>query len=145
VAVVLNEEAVKMLGWDDPIGKKLHNFFSNQGIFTVIGVIKDYHYESTHQKIRPMALFHNDGYYQRGQNLIAVRFAPENISDVLNYVEKRWKEATPGVPFNYSYLDEEFGKLYLNEQKTQQVLAIFCFRCNFYCINGIIWTCIFHC
>ncbi len=55
-AVILNEEAVKLLGWDEPLGKKVNNWGNNQGVFTIIGVVKDFHIKSLHQPIEPFGL-----------------------------------------------------------------------------------------
>ncbi len=126
-AVILNEEAVKLLGWDEPLGKKVNNWGNNQGFFTIIGVVKDFHYESLHQKIRPMALFLEGGYYKRVQRNIALSINADNISEVISFANDKWNEFAPGIPFDYTFLDEQYGQLYDNERKTQQVLAIFAF------------------
>ena len=56
----------------------------------MIGVVRDYHYESLHQEIRPMALFLIGGYYQRTPQYISVRMITDNVSETIEFVEKTW-------------------------------------------------------
>ncbi len=136
-AAVLNEKAVELLGWDDPIGKRINNWARNRGDFTVIGVIKDYHYESLHQEIRPQALFLSDGYYTNVESYISVRLNTENISETIGYVENTWKDFAPNKPFEYSFLDEDYDNLYMNEQQTRKLFSIFSFLAIFIACLGL--------
>lgn len=124
-AAILNEKAVKLLGWENPIGKKINNWSRNRGNFTVVGVIKDYHYESLHQEIRPQALFLSGGYYQNIESYISVRLNTENISETVKYVGSTWNDFAPGKPFEYSFLDEDYDNLYVNEKQTRKLFTIF--------------------
>jgi putative ABC transport system permease protein len=136
-AAVLNEKAVELLGWDDPIGKRINNWARNRGNFTVIGVIKDYHYESLHQEIRPQALFLSGGYYTNVESYISVRLNTENISETIGYVENTWKDFAPNKPFEYSFLDEDYDNLYMNEQQTRKLFSIFSFLAIFIACLGL--------
>jgi len=136
-AAVLNEKAVELLGWDDPIGKRINNWARNRGNFTVIGVIKDYHYESLHQEIRPQALFLSGGYYKNVESNISVRLNTENISETIGYVENTWKDFAPNKPFEYSFLDEDYDNLYMNEQQTRKLFSIFSFLAIFIACLGL--------
>lgn len=124
-AAVLNEKAVELLGWDNPIGKRINNWAQNRGNFVVIGVIKDYHYESLHHKIRPMALFLSGGYYTNVERCISVRLNSENISGTIKYIENTWNNFAQNMPFEYSFLDEDFDNLYINEKQTRKLFTIF--------------------
>jgi putative ABC transport system permease protein len=126
-AAILNEKAVELLAWENPIGKKINNWSQNRGNFTVIGVIKDYHYESLHQEIRPQALFLSGGYYTNTENCISVRLNTENISETVKYIEDTWNNFALNKPFEYSYLDEDYDNLYLNEKQTRKLFTIFSF------------------
>jgi len=136
-AAVLNEKAVELLGWDDPIGKRINNWARNRGNFTVIGVIKDYHYESLHQEIRPQALFLSGGYYTNVESYVSVRLITENISETIGYVENTWKDFAPNKPFEYSFLDEDYDNLYMNEQQTRKLFSIFSFLAIFIACLGL--------
>jgi len=124
-AAVLNEKAVELLGWDNPIGKRINNWAQNRGNFVVIGVIKDYHYESLHHKIRPMALFLSGGCYTNVERYISVRLNSENISGTIKYIENTWNNFAQNMPFEYSFLDEDFDNLYINEKQTRKLFTIF--------------------
>ncbi|MFC2167810.1 ABC transporter permease [Acidobacteriota bacterium] len=139
-AVVINEKAADLLGWDDPIGKKMNNWSTNRGNFTVIGVIKDYHYESLHQTIRPQALFLSGGYYTNNENYISVRLNTENITETRNFVEKTWNNFAPNMPFEYSFLDQDYDNLYINEKQTRKLFTVFSVLAIFYSLSGSVWS-----
>jgi len=136
-AAILNEKAVKLLGWENPIGKKINNWSRNRGNFTVVGVIKDYHYESLHQEIRPQALFLSGGYYQNIESFISVRLNTENISETVKYVGSTWNDFAPEKPFEYSFLDEDYDNLYVNEKQTRKLFTIFSFFAIFIACLGL--------
>ncbi len=121
-AIILNENAVKFMEIKDPIGKRIimPGRTDNQ-YFTIIGVLKDFHYESLHQQIRPLAIFYN-----KGQTAyLPVRIKPANISATISLIEDEWKKFVPGKPFEYFFLDEDFNKLYQSEMKTGQIFSAF--------------------
>ncbi len=136
-AAIINEKAAELLGWDDPIGKKINNWAENRGNFTIIGVIKDYHYESLHQEIRPQALFLSGGYYTYTESYISVRLDTENISGTMGYIEKAWKNFTSNKPYEYSFLDDDFDRLYMNENQTRKLFSIFSFLAIFIACLGL--------
>lgn len=136
-AAVLNEKAVKLLGWEDPLGKKINNWAQDRGNFTVIGVIKDYHYESLHQEIRPQALFLSGGYYKNVQSYISIRLNTENVSETVKYVGNTWNDFAPGKPFEYSFLDKDYDNLYINEKQTRSLFSIFSFLAIFIACLGL--------
>jgi putative ABC transport system permease protein len=122
-AVILNEKAVNALGWEDAIGK---TFWSpGVGKLSVIGVIKDYHYESLHQEIRPLALLLASGNLQDEQNYISVRLRTENILGTVGNIENTWKNFAPGDPFEFSFLDQDYDNLYTNEKQIRSLFSAF--------------------
>ncbi len=136
-AAILNEKAAELLGWEDAIGKKINNWSKNRGNFTVVGVVKDFHYESLHQQIRPMALFLSGGYYTSTESYISVRLNTENIAETIKYVENTWNNFAPNKPFEYSFLDEDYSNLYTNEQQTRKLFTIFSFLAMFIACLGL--------
>jgi len=136
-AAVLNEAAAKLLGWEDPLGKKINNWSSNRGNFVVIGVIKDYHYESLHSEIRPQALFLSGGYYTNTERYISIRLNTEKIQDTVQFVSSTWSDFAAGKPFEYSFLDSDYNNLYTNEQQTRTLFSIFSFLAIFIACLGL--------
>ena len=120
-AVLLNEAAVKALGWDDPVGETLEE--PNGGQYTVIGVVKDFHYESLHSEIAPV-VFHPLG-VTGGARVLAARIRPHDIPATLAHLKAQWDAFSPGDPFTYSFLDQDFGRLYRTEQQTGVTFSVF--------------------
>jgi putative ABC transport system permease protein len=124
-AVVINEAAVKKLGLHNPIGKRFIKDFDNakKGEFvTIIGVLRDFHFQSLHHEIEPMLirnLGENRGYY------ISVRLSSGNLNKSIREIEREWKRFSGNQPFVYSFLDADFNSLYRAEIKTGQMLALF--------------------
>jgi putative ABC transport system permease protein len=136
-AAVLNEKSAELLGWEDPLGKKINNWSSNRGNFVVIGVIRDYHYESLHQEIRPQALFLSGGYYKNVESYISVRLNTENIAGTIKHIESKWNEFAPQMPFEYSFLDQDYDNLYMNERQTRKLFSVFSFLAIFIACLGL--------
>jgi len=125
-AVVINQTALKNLGLSDPIGKVLRKTTPTPGRFInykIIGVVKDFHFESFHQEIKPIAieLFSENGFGR----YLTVRVKPQNIKSTLQDMEKIWSKFTGGQPFEYIFFDENFAKFYSAEQRTGHVFTVF--------------------
>jgi putative ABC transport system permease protein len=119
LAFVLNESAVKMMGMtDDEILSKDFQYGGVKG--RVIGVVKDFHFESLHEPIVPL-IFHASPFYNR----ISVKIAGDKMQDGIAHIEKVWKEFIPHRPFEYSFISEQYRQLYDAEQKQGQLFTIF--------------------
>ncbi|HEY1054697.1 MAG TPA: ABC transporter permease, partial [Emticicia sp.] len=132
LSVILNEESVKALGLKNPIGQKV---FSPDNLatgeeaemtYTVIGVVKDFHFSSLHQKITPLFIV-NNRFFAKTSNLMAVRINTPDFQSVINQLQQTWKKFLPEQPFNYAFLDADLAELYRNEKVSQQVFWIFSF------------------
>jgi len=115
---LLNVAATQALGMHSPqeaIGK---NFKYGDQKGKVIGVIADFHFESLHQNIVPLILC-MPAASQAGNffSRISVKIAGNNVTAALSYLEKTWKKYLPETPFEYTFLDENFDKLYRSEQR----------------------------
>jgi putative ABC transport system permease protein len=121
---VINESSVKALGWknaNEAIGKDFK--YGNQKGH-IIGVINDFHFESMHQAIVPMIMVMfppSQAYY----NNLSIKIAGNSISSALSYMEKTWKKYFPGTPVDYTFLDENFDKLYQSEQRQATIFTLF--------------------
>jgi len=124
VAIILNETAVKLFGWDDPIGKYIDVFGNTNIRRKVIGVVKDYHYESKRQNIRPMSILNINGTLT-SPNYAVVRIDLENLNQNISRIEEIWNTASSNLPFEFSFLDEDYNSIYNNEKQTGTIFAIF--------------------
>ena len=122
-AIILNEEAVKFMELKNPLGKRLMMPTPNSmgRAFTIIGVLKDFNYESLHQRIRPLAIVLNAGQ----TTYLPIRLRPADISGTISFIKDEWEKFVPGKPFEYFFLDEDFNKLYQSEMKTGQIFTSF--------------------
>jgi putative ABC transport system permease protein len=124
--VILNETAVKQIGWKNPIGKYLVYPGNNNQRFKVIGVAKDFNVESLHNAIMPFALFHSSSQtYQIGNSYVLARVRTGSMGNTIHKLESKWKGFVPDAPFDYSFLDSEFDALYRADQRMGTVFGLF--------------------
>lgn len=121
-AIILNESAVELLGLKDPLNTILFRPDSkiNAKGYRVIGVVKDFNYNSMHEKVG--ALVMQLGLYQGS---MAMRVKPANITSLVRSVEQKWKTIVPGFPFSYSFMDNDFDNLYHTETRTGTLFVTF--------------------
>ncbi len=118
--VIINESAVRELGWNgtNPIGKSIVR--SGQKEFKVIGVVKDFNYASVKQKIAPlMMMLGNNG------GGLVLKIKTDNVQPFLADLRKQWQIFNPDAPLQYHFLDEKYAALYVAEQRTQQLFTVF--------------------
>ncbi len=124
--VVLNEAAVKLLGLADPVGKELLLMIGPGGKparITILGVMKDFHFQSLHDEIRPLA-FHWLGPDGFGKT-VSIRFRTVGIPALLRSIESTWRRLAGGQAFEYEFFDERFAAIYNSEQNTARLLTAF--------------------
>ncbi len=119
-AFILNESAAKMLGWDDPSDAVGNVFAYGDRKGQIIGVTKDFHFESLHQEVVPLAMGMDGGYAWW-----SIRRSGGDVSAALFHLESVWKARFPDNPFRYEFLDDRFGALYEKEQTQQVLFSIF--------------------
>jgi putative ABC transport system permease protein len=122
-SVIINEAAQKILGWSDPLGKRVTTMFDNEKLtaYTIVGVVRNFNFESLRQRITPLVMRIG----REGSNTVAVRLAPGDPQPVLAALEGKYREFLPGRAFNYSFLDEDFGAMYRTEQRIGRILGGF--------------------
>lgn len=135
---VINEEAVKRFGFtsaQDAVGKWLaFDPDGEQLRFTIVGVVKDFHFQDLHETIEPFAFrFYNDA--NAGFNYMIAHSSGANIKGSLATLENTWKKLNPNEPFEYSFLDQDFQKNY--EAESRQAGLI-----NYFTIIAIIISCL---
>jgi putative ABC transport system permease protein len=118
--LVINETAVKAMGWQDPAAAlgQLVRMEGNPRTFTITGVIKDFHFESKHAPIRPLFINHikNTLTYR----YLSFRVKPGNLSQTLSALESKWATVMPGAPFDYKFIDDTLGFMYRSEIQLKQ-------------------------
>ncbi|MEJ2636786.1 MAG: ABC transporter permease [Calditrichia bacterium] len=134
-AIILNEEAVRRFGWDNPIGKKVIQTYGEQRFpFTVVGVVKDFHFASLHYKIRPLSLFLQTKY----PRYISVKVTPVDLQKTIEYIQKTWNRFYPEYPFEHYFLDQTFEHAYQAEQKLQTLFGYFALLSIFISCLGLL-------
>jgi len=129
-SLILNETAVRHLGWKNPIGKRMQ---FNRKDFVVIGVVKDFHYQPLHLPIEPMALHMEEDWHFE----LAVRIKPENIPQTIAFLKKTYEQYNPRHPFDFAFLDDSFNRIYQEEQKFGSIFRVFSFLAIFIACLGL--------
>lgn len=135
-SVVLNEKAVKALGIVDPIGKRLIDRGRNPEdirYMPIIGVVKDFHFESMHSAIRPMAIFP----IRFNGRLTAARISAQNINSTIGFIEETWKDFAFDQAFEYVFMDDEFARVYSAEKITANLFTAFSLLAVFIACLGL--------
>ncbi|MDR8392325.1 ABC transporter permease [Aliifodinibius sp. S!AR15-10] len=118
-AFMLNETAVKALGWESPLGKEL-NAFNRNG--TVIGVTQNFNFLSLYQNYSPIIYLIDESLFFN----FSIKIAPSNtISNALSQIKETWATMLPNSPFEYQFVDEQFDALYKNDQQMGTMFALF--------------------
>ena len=136
-AIVVNEALVKEYGWNDPIGKKLPGKYPQE----IVGVAKDFHFESLHTAIEPAVLaMKADPFFEFSTDVsygfspsprVSVKFREGNLQDHLAILEKNWEEVAGDQEFRFNFLDDALNAAYDQERRLSKivkytsVLAIF--------------------
>ncbi|MGN6355233.1 MAG: ABC transporter permease, partial [Parafilimonas sp.] len=133
---IINEAAVKAIGWksnDLAVGK---DFKYGQFSGHIIGVVKDFHFESLHEAITPLVFVlppPSQGFY----NTISIKISGKNIASSLETIKDTWQKFLPQLPYQYSFFDENFAKLYDAEHKQETIFTTFAFIAIFIACLGL--------
>ena len=116
---ILNEAAVKSMGiTDDPVGK----IINDNAETVIVGVVKDFNFESLHKEIEPLILYHTQGY--RGSTLY-IHVRPGNAQQAISALEKLWNKYNPDFDFDYWFLDDTFNTMYKSDMQTNKLFSTF--------------------
>jgi putative ABC transport system permease protein len=125
-SVILNEAAVKAIGWENPVGQWLRYPGNQNQRFQVVGVMRDFHLGSVRGPIEPAAIFHHSSKtYRVWSHCIVGKLRPGMEQPALEKASKIWAEAMPWAPFNFQFLDDSFNQLYRSEARMGSVLSAF--------------------
>jgi putative ABC transport system permease protein len=123
-ALILNESAAKFLGNHDILERKLYRIIDENTKrlqeFRVIGIVKDFNFSSLREKVKPLAFM-----YGADEGGITLKIASGNIIEALPAIEKQWKSIGSDLPFEYSFMDQDFDKLYKGERQSGKLITYF--------------------
>jgi putative ABC transport system permease protein len=122
--IIINESAAKLLGFKDPINQPLYYLTDIKtkqvATYHIIGVVKDFNFNSLRQTVTPLALFLGNQ-----TSKIALKVSTTNIKGLIAQIENKWKTMLPGQPFSYSFMDEQFTNMYRTEQRISEISITF--------------------
>ncbi|MEX0722305.1 MAG: ABC transporter permease [Gracilimonas sp.] len=130
-AYLLNEAAVKALGWniDSAVGKSISSW---GGEGTVVGVVQDFHMHSLHMQIQPLTIYLDPDRFR----FISLRLQPGNLSQTVNHIMETFTEFS-GYPISYSFLDDVFDDQYKSEIKLNEIFTYFTLLALFIAALGL--------
>jgi putative ABC transport system permease protein len=122
--VILNEAAVREMHLKNPVNTFIETKYLNtldiQPVsYQIIGVMKDFNFQSLHHAIRPVAIF-----LGRNDNYVCIRIKPGNIENTVNRLKSTWKSLLPDTPFEFSFVDDKINNLYRSEISLSRLLSI---------------------
>ena len=124
-AIIINETAAREFGWDDPLGKRIiitvGDSIEPEDGRSVIGVVRDFHMRSLHDKVEPMCILFGD----TDVDNICVKLSGENIAGTMKSLESKWDRITQGYPFEYKFLNAFFNEMYEREVRLAQISFLF--------------------
>lgn len=124
-SIIVNEQTVKEFGFasaEEAIGKSIIGNFGEPYPFNIVGVVKDFHFEDLHLKIQPYAfLLSSNAEY----NYLVARTRGGDIKSTLAFVSSAWDKLNPNEPFEYSFLDQDFQKNYIAEERLASIIRYF--------------------
>lgn len=132
LAFVVNESAVRMFGWKDPIGKKLKVGFRGSDSTRVIGVIRDFNFDPLKSAIGPLVIQFSGAFGN-----VAIKLGSGNNRSTLDEIAKHWERTYPQIPFTYYFLDEGLRATYAEEERIGKVYSVCCFLALFIASLGL--------
>ena len=136
-ALIINESSAKIFGYKNLIGRKLFMYTDIQAkimkTFTIIGVVKNFNYESLRENIGAMSICLSTKPY----GAISVRLQTDNVKEVVAKIENKWKSSVGAMPLNYQFLDEAFDSMYRSEQRIGKIFISFAILAIFIACLGL--------
>ncbi|MBE0655817.1 MAG: FtsX-like permease family protein, partial [Bacteroidales bacterium] len=126
-AVVINQTMANNLNVDNLLEKRMMIWAGGQDDqpFPIIGIVRDFHYESFHEPVKPMVIVKLYGTCPWLDAYFSIRITDQKITETISFIQATWDEVMPGTPFDYSFLDSIYDAQYKNEQRTGHVFFLF--------------------
>ncbi len=124
-AILITETTAKLLDYKDPVGKMIYAPSGKQSDnslypLQIIGVVKDFHFESLKQKLGPLCMR-----LENSTGLASFKVSTINTKDLITAIESKWKSLAPGLPFSYRFLNESFNDMYNSERRAGTIATSF--------------------
>ena len=140
-AIIVNEALVRLMGWKEPLGKRL----GLRGR-RVIGVVRDFNFKSLHTPIEPLVMYQNATNFQNippemrafKQQYLVLNVATENLAETLDFVGRTVRRFDAMHPFEYRFVDDTLNQLYLSEQHLLRLIGVFAGICVFVACLGLL-------
>lgn len=140
-SILLNETAAKALPWDDPIGKVMqlptgeHDESGEWGHYDgkIVGVVKDFHFRSLHEQIKPMIMFGKPEWF----SYLCLRVRPESLRQTMTFLEDVWRRFEPARPLDTFFLEERFDEMYKADLRFGQTFTVFAVLAIFIACLGL--------
>jgi putative ABC transport system permease protein len=131
LSIILNETAVKVMGLENPIGRKLVDMQQDANgnpiavPFRVIGIVQDFNFMSLRDEVTPLVIQSNELFGGGGNQFFIARIKPGEIPSAIENIEATWKKIAPGIAFKFSFLDESLDRQYQSEQQAGKLFGVF--------------------
>lgn len=128
-SVILNEAAAARFGFENPIGETIATYpmdsdgnidQNSVNEYEIIGIVRDFHYQSLRETVTPLALFYEPSYGN-----IAFKMDAASVSSAITLLEEEWDSRAPSQPFHYTFLDQRFNQMYQSENRVQDLMSAF--------------------
>jgi putative ABC transport system permease protein len=128
-----NEAAAKLMVWDDPVGKKV-KWFHGKEDGRIIGVVKDFNFNSLHNAIEPLLLVKS----QKEGGFLYLKVTGDHLSETMDNIRAKWSGFDPNHPFEYFFLDQRFNEQYKSDETQYQLLSGLSSICIFVSLLGLL-------
>ncbi|MBD2699239.1 ABC transporter permease [Spirosoma sp. BT702] len=122
--IILNEAAVQVFGFKNPIGKRVWRYndaqLKERKTFTVVGVVKNFHFESLRRNIGALSMF-----LDSNSGAASFRLSSNDLPALIKQIEAKWRQVAPGQAFSYQFMDDSFNQLYRAEQRIGTIALTF--------------------
>ncbi|MEZ4999348.1 MAG: FtsX-like permease family protein [Bacteroidales bacterium] len=118
-AFLVNETAVKMAGWDNPLGMEITHYDGRKG--TIVGVVKDFNFESMHTEIAPLYMMLDENV----SSCLSIRIDKDDLPGTIERIRTIFNRFSPDTPLNYTFFDEEFDQVYHQERRISSLFVFF--------------------
>jgi putative ABC transport system permease protein len=135
IAALINESTAAFFQGEDPLGKYIstYNFYDSLIAYKIVGVIKDFHFQSLRERVAPLALF-----LRPSSGFLSMRLQTDDISAFIEKLKDTWEDMAPGQPFAFSFMDDRFMEMYEAEQRFGRIIATFALLAIFVACIGMV-------